>query len=189
MQGTPRSNLDQNRLQLLYRFFLEKLQRTFRDLQLPAGAVLSYLADRLTFFARTDHLYRIQGLPAWQLETVVETLLALETARRDSPDFSDREEILVRRHVGDFTMFMTGIFRQYVERLGILDFYMREGTRSYARVAALVDRPAHAELFRNLSHGFEHYSGALNYMRKVYFYYEPADEEIRRVLRRMQQWG
>ncbi len=180
-----------NGLLILYRFFWRNLQRAFYDLQLPAGEVLAYLADRLAYFARTDHLYRIKALPEWKIETVVETLLELETARREKPEFAAGDEALVRRHIGDFTLFMTGIFREYVSHLGIVDFYMLEGARSYRRVFELTkgDLGDKAAVFLQLSQGFERYSGALDYMKKVYFYYEPVDSQIQVVLEGLRSWN
>ena len=179
-----------NKLLILYRFFLRNLQRTFYDLQWQPGEVLPYLADRLTYFARTEHLYRIKSLPEWNMETVVETLLELERAKQEKPEFGNSEEALVRRHIGDFTLFMTGIFREYVTHLGIMDFYILEGTRNYRRVFELTksELGEQAGVFIRLSQDFERYSGALDYMKKVYFYYEPVDRQIRGILEGLKQW-
>jgi len=37
----------------------------------------------------------------------------------------------VRKYVGDYTLFMSGLFRRFVERGGYLNYYLEEGARSY----------------------------------------------------------
>jgi hypothetical protein len=68
-------------------------------------------------------------------------------------------------------MFMTGVFREHVERLSATDYYLREGRRAYRFVSetARADESKDAPLYRRLSERFEHYAGALTYARKVYF--------------------
>ena len=78
----------------------------------------------------------------------------------------------MRRHIGDYTLFMTGIFREHVERLGRHELLRARGPpRVPLRVG---DGPRGGPsptppLFRRLSDRFEHYAGALTYARKVYF--------------------
>ena len=70
------------------------------------------------------------------------------------------------RYVGDFALFMSGLFRPFVERGGFLGYYLAEGARAYTRVAALTDDRL---LYGELATRFEHYAGALDYLRKVRF--------------------
>ena len=82
--------------------------------------------------------------------------------------FRERE---IRRHIGDYTLFMAGIFRENVEHRGILSYYLDEGERSYRKVSEL-DRMFHApdaRLFEELAGRFEFLAGALAYMKRVYF--------------------
>ena len=77
----------------------------------------------------------------------------------------------MRKYVGDYTLFMSGLFRRFVERGGYLDYYLEEGARSYRAVSVLdvsLYNPGFL-MFEELSNGFEHYSGALDFMRKCYF--------------------
>jgi hypothetical protein len=75
-----------------------------------------------------------------------------------------------QRYLGDYTLFMSGLFRPFVERHGHLGWYLVEGARAYARVAG-TGGPARRErlLYEELSAGFEYYAGALDYLRKVRF--------------------
>ena len=66
---------------------------------------------------------------------------------------------------------MTGIFREYVEKLAFLGFYLKEGERAYLDVGEikLKENQKDAHLFLQLGENFEFYSGALYYLRKSYF--------------------
>lgn len=156
---------------LLPRFFNQVTRQAFGDLALDDPPAARYLADVLTRFARADALYAVREAPPRRLDTVVDSLLAIQRAWEwDSPDFSPEDEPALRRHIGDYTMFMTGVFREWVERRGIMAYYEAEGRRSYRFVweMARTQGDEDAPVFRRLSDRFEHYAGALSYARKVY---------------------
>jgi hypothetical protein len=115
----------------------------------------------------------------------VETLLETENIK---DEFSqDNDELFIRKHIGDFTLFMSGIFREYLLRGGYLEFYFYEGKKSYERVYNLFNdiHPENAEVYTILSQQFEYYSGALDYLKKVYFYYPKIDNEIQSYIKRL----
>lgn len=157
---------------LLPRFFERVTRQVFIDLALDDPPAARHLVDVLTRFARTDALWRVEGQAGRRIETVVEALGAIQEAWDvDSPGFAPERERALRRHVGDFALFMTGIFRDHVERLGLVGYYEAEGRRAYgflAEIARAEGRPE-SPLFRRLARSFEQYAGALTYMRKVYF--------------------
>lgn len=174
----------------LGQFFHRNLKHAFADLRLSNRNALEYIASVLTHFARTDNLYRIKQIPSFKLESVVEALLHIEAPRQSDDPLSDNEEFLIRKHVGDFTLFMSGIFREYVQRLGFLEFYHLEGSRSYHRVYDYAHNAygKGAEVFQDLSRQFENYSGALDYLKKVYFYHPDIDTAIHQVLKKLLHW-
>ncbi|MEK7783419.1 MAG: hypothetical protein AAB279_05780, partial [Candidatus Binatota bacterium] len=95
-----------------------------------------------------------------------------------------------RKYLGDYTLFMSGIFRSYVEGKGFLDYYLEEGRRSYWTVSEL-DLSLYRTgfiLFQELSNKFEYYSGALDYMRKAYFAAEPGEDPFAGFLRQIEGW-
>jgi hypothetical protein len=137
-----------------------------------------YLADLLTRFARTENLYP-RGVTLPRLETVVDMLLETETVWEDPQHFRPEHEVTVSRHIGDFTLFMTGIFRERVERTASTGYYISQGKRAYHfvwehdRASSRATADA-APLYRRLADGFERYAGALDYTRRVYFIDHPA---------------
>ena len=148
----------------LLAFFLPLTRRTCSELGIGDATVAAYLADVLAEFARSDRLYRLATPSGQRLASVVEMLAA-------GPPPAGRDgERLFHRYVGDFALFMSGLFRPFVERGGFLGYYLDEGARAYARVGALSDGPrGERVLYGELAARFEHYAGALDYLRKVRF--------------------
>jgi len=157
---------------LLPRFFDRVIRQAFRDLTLDDPPAARYLSDLLARFARAEALRAVQAVAERRLDTVVDSLLAIQGAWDvGSGEFNPSQEDVLRRHIGDYTLFMTGIFRDHVEHLAVISYYEHEGRRAYrfvSETARAGGRPE-APLFRRLSDRFEQYAGALSYARKVYF--------------------
>lgn len=173
----------------LKKFFEPLMARAFAELGIRDAKVVDYMSDILSRFARIDSLYRIRNVQGKPLETVVEMLIGAEKCL-ELENLNPSREKDIRQHIGDFTLFMTGIFREYVERRGILGFYLREGEISYRSVAEylkLLFRPE-ATLFYQLSRGFEQYAGSLNYLKKVYLRPESHAGPYGEILRKLDDW-
>jgi hypothetical protein len=175
----------------LNRFFDRLVRRSLMDLRLEGSAVADYLAALLARFARTEEVRRIRDAAGRPLESVVDLLIEAERAWAfDAPDFDPFRERTVRQHIGDYTLFMTGIFREHVEHQATTGFYVREGARAY-RVVAEFERAAlrpNARLFAELAAEFERYAGALTYMTRVYLRPVEAPPELAPTLRLLTEW-
>ena len=169
-------------------FFLNLTHRGFWELGINDAAVARYLADVLTDFARADNLYKIRSRGGKKLDSVVEMRVAYQPETfRESPLLRERA---LRKYLGDYTLFMSGIFRSYVERRGFLDYYLQEGRRSYWTVSEL-DLSLYRTgflLYQELSDKFEYYSGALDYIRKAYFAAEPGRDPFTGFLKQIEGW-
>lgn len=170
-------------------FFLNVVRQSFWQLGINDAMVANYVADVLTEFARTDNLYRIRGQRGRKVDSVVEML----AAKADEPP--DQDAILTersrRKYVGDYALFMSGIFRNYITRQGCLSYYIEEGSRSYWTVSEL-DVSLYRTgfiLFQELSKKFEYYSGALDYTRKAYFAADPGEDPFAGFLRQIDGWA
>jgi len=143
-------------------------ERAFTEkLGWPDFKVSEYVSKLLVDFTHTDHLYRIKNARGERAEAVVELLYESEVTHEAASVERERE---VHRHIGDFTLFMAGLFPEYLKRIktaGLIyhkDFlvdYIKTGKRSY-RIAAEFDMwPSATEdrssspLFRKLSENFE----------------------------------
>ncbi len=156
----------------LYSFFRKWVQVSLTDLGIYDAKLAAYLADVLTRFARTEKLYVLRNLSGERLTTVVEMLLQAEGhAHPDSESFNPYFEREIRRHIGDYTLFMTGIFREYVQHLGVMDLYLTQGKDNYRLVGELDEMAERNDFdfFTYLARKFEHVSGGLHYMKQVYF--------------------
>jgi hypothetical protein len=175
----------------LKRFFDRLVRRSLDDLWMGGEPVADYLGSLLARFARTDSVYAIRDAAGRPLASVVEMLLEVQRAWAfDDPQFDPFRERTVRQHIGDYTLFMTGIFREHVERRASTGFYVREGKRAY-RVVADFQRSAlksDARLFAALSAEFEGYATALAYMKRVYLRPAEAPVGIQPALRLLTEW-
>jgi hypothetical protein len=169
-------------------FFLNLTRRSFWELGLRDDTAVKYVADVLTDFARADNLYRVRSGAGRRLDSVVE-ILAGSRSSTASGDPLLRERTL-RKYLGDYALFMSGLFRSHVERHGNLDYYLKEGSRSYWTVSEL-DLSLYRTgflLFQDLSKRFEYYSGALDYMRKAYFTSEKGKDPFTGFFKQIEGW-
>ena len=172
----------------LQTFFLNVVRQSFWQLGINDATVARYVADVLTEFARTDNLFQIRSRTGKKVDNVVEMFAA-------SPNETADESTLLkersrRKYVGDYALFMSGIFRSYVDGKGFLNYYIEQGSRSYWTVSEL-DLSLYRTgfvLFQELSKKFEYYSGALDYTRKAYFAAEAGEDPFSGFLRQIEGW-
>ena len=130
--------------------------------------VAAYVGNILVDFVRTDQLYRIRNSRGKRLEEVGEMLVE-SNPLLDAASFDRERE--VRKHIGDYTLFLTGLFPEYVAalprrglRLDSLIDYVKAGKESYGVVASFnqFEHRLVAPLFRRMSDEFEYCVHALN---------------------------
>jgi hypothetical protein len=187
---------EQHPLRVLFR---EATDWAFRHGQFPEpGArdarLKGYLSDDLLVrFLHVDRLYRLRDARGRPLADVAEMLLSGEAAGA-SPEL---RALTVQRHIGDYTLFITGLFPESLERvrrdwrrkdsvmmqLGNLvvpfrdpqEYYEQAGRRAY-RSAAEIGREVgltEAEVFEKLSRFFRAYVQLMSLVR-MYLDASPA---------------
>jgi hypothetical protein len=169
-------------------FFLTLVRQSFGQLGVSDQPITDYIATVLTDFSRSERLLAMRGAEGRRLTGAVEMMLAQISPADRTRVLGERE---LRKHVGDYTLFMSGLFRRFVERGGYLNYYLEEGARSYREVSKL-DGSAYKPgnmVFEELSKGFEHYSGALDFMRKCYFAPAPGEDPFAGFFRQVQGWA
>jgi hypothetical protein len=175
--------------QKLKGFFFQLVRKSFDQLRVGDAKIAEYMATMLADFSRSDRWLRIHGAEGRRLTSVIEMLLAEQDQFSDSAARVHGEREL-RKYVGDYTLFMSGLFRRYVERGGYLNYYFEEGARSYRAVSELdvsLYNPGFL-MFEELSKGFEHYSGALDFMRKCYFMPAPREDPFAGFFKQVEGW-
>ena len=169
-------------------FFHQSVRQSFWQLGIHDVTVAEYVGDVLTEFARSENLYKMRGRNGRKVDSVVEILSQQAPALNDETDLL--KERSRRKYLGDYALFMSGIFRQHVEGKGSLGYYLQEGSRSYWTVSELdlsLYRTGYF-LFQELSSKFEYYSGALDYVRKACFAAAPGEDPFSGFLRQIEGW-
>jgi|SRR4026208_1283567 hypothetical protein len=174
-----------NRLQ---KFFLKMVRQSFWQLGIYDATVAGYVADVLAEFARSDNLYKFRGRKGRKVDSIVEMIAHQPAGAADENEVLRQRSL--RKYAGDYALFMSGMFRQHVEGIGSLEYYIQEGSRSYWTVSELdlsLYRTGYL-LYQELSKKFEYYSGALDYTRKAYFTPAPGENSFAGFMRQIEGW-
>ncbi|HMK31666.1 MAG TPA: hypothetical protein VK473_18425 [Terriglobales bacterium] len=157
----------------LREFFLDLVNRHYSSpLELRDQEIKDYVANVLAEFCEVEQLHKIRNASNRPLDDVGEMLLESDPVYGPAPSF-DRER-QVRKHIGDYTLFFTGMFPESIhhwrmrrQRLeGFIDL-MRAGKESYYIVSKFdcFEYAKVAPLFRRLSENFEHCVFGLNMVK------------------------
>jgi hypothetical protein len=148
------------------------LRRLFAALvsrQIPSDRdIAAYVSDILVDFVHVENLYRVRNARGKRLEEVGEMMLESNPLLGARSFDRERE---VRKHIGDYTLFLSGMFPEYVAALprrglrldSIID-YIEAGKESY-RIVGAFDQFEYrnaAPLFRRLAENFEYCVYGLN---------------------------
>jgi hypothetical protein len=145
----------------LRQLFTALVERTFeKSLGLREPEVSQYVAALLAEFVHIDRVYRLRDAGGKRLEEVGEMLLEGDL-RLNATSFDRERE--VHKHVGDFTLFWTGVYPEAVRRFRAagrrdeLVDYVSQGKKSYAIAASFDHGPYRSEapVLRQLSEQFE----------------------------------
>lgn len=159
----------------LRRLFNELVERHFfQDVMVRDARVAGYVSNLLTDFTHAENLYRLRNTQGQRLDDVGEMLLESDPL---GPEGSFERERAVRKHIGDYTLFMTGVFpesvagqrrRRAFPRLDLLVDFVQAGKESYAIVSSFdqFEYAQEAPIFRRLSESVELCVYGLNLVRQ-----------------------
>jgi len=151
------------------RVFAGLTEHTFlTTLGVADPSLIDYLSALLARFIHMDDIFRLRrdGRPVTEVVDMVMQASGLPQEGRTARE--------VHRHVGDFTLFWTGVFPEMLERKrspSRKDFfidYCAQGKRSYYIASTFEDEPFadEARVLRRLSDDFELCAYGLNQVRK-----------------------
>ncbi len=152
----------------LRRLFAALTEQTFQsELGLADPPLIDYLVELLLRFIRMDHIYRLRDTRGRRLYEVAEMLLEAEQRQA-------RPKREIYRHIGDFTLFWSGVYPEALARMQVADQgdhlldYCREGKRSYWMASTFEEEAYQAEIpiLRRLSDEFELCSFGLHQVRR-----------------------
>jgi hypothetical protein len=154
-------------------FFFDLVSHHFASsFDLRDADISAYVSDMLTEFCDTDQLHRIRNVNGRPLDDVGEMLLESDPVFGPAPSF-DRER-QVRKHIGDYTLFFTGMFPESINhrrlrraRLENMIDFIKAGKESYYIVSKFdcFEYQKVAPLFRKLSVHFEECVVGLNMVK------------------------
>ena len=141
------------------RFFSGLTEHTFlQKMGFADPQITDYLASLLIRFLHVEQIYRLYNTKGERLEEVAD--MVIEAEGLPSEGRTRRE---VHRHIGDYTLFWTGLFPEAVSKrrskLSKDQFidYCEQGKRSYFIASTFEDEPYEEEapVLRQLSEQFE----------------------------------
>jgi hypothetical protein len=156
----------------LQQFFKEVVERNYSELGMRNFEVQSYVANLLTEFCDAETLFAIRNADARRLCDVGEMILEADPVYGPAPSF-DRER-QVRKHIGDYALFFSGMFPESLNQARLrrarlencVDF-IKAGKESYFIVSKFehFEYAKVAPLFRKMSQEFEQLVYGLNQIK------------------------
>ncbi len=147
----------------LYPFFHRHVQRGFSEQGLAQPALVDYVSDLLTRFARVNVLFPFHNADGRPVETIAGLILEMQAnPGNELPKPGRVRENLVLHHIADYALFMSGLFRERLKYRGQIAYYRDHGRNAFARCARLEPDPPRAAVFRRVGHDFEPISDALD---------------------------
>jgi hypothetical protein len=154
----------------LRRLFAGLTEHTFNAaLGVADPPLTDYLSGLLSRFIHVNAIYRLNNAEGKRLEEVAEMMIEAEAL---PPEGRTARE--VHRHIGDFTLFWTGVYPEALRKLRhalskdqFID-YCEQGKRSYYIASTFEDEPFREEapVLRRLSTEFELCAYGLNQVRR-----------------------
>jgi len=154
----------------LERFFIELVGRHYaEEIGIRDPRIVNYVANLLTEFCEVEQLFKIRNASGRALSDLGEMMIESNPVYGLAPSF-DRER-QVRKHIGDYTLFFTGMFPESINHLRLrkqrvenfLD-WVKAGKESYYIVSKFdcFEYTKVAPLFASLSCHFEQCVYGLN---------------------------
>ena len=152
------------------RFFAGVTEQAFMtELGVADPPLLDYVTGLLLRFVYADNVYGVRGIRGERLTQVADMLEEAQARRGPA-------RRALHRHIGDFTLFWTGVYPEIADRLrktgakdALLD-YQEMGKRSYAEASRIqVEREfAPSDVLERLSTEFELCVYGLGEVRKAW---------------------
>ena len=152
----------------LKRLFAALTENTFHaELGVADPPLVDYLVELLLRFVRTEQIYRARNAVGQRLEEVAGMMAEAE-------ERTARPKRELHRHIGDFTLFWSGVYPEALKRReaedgcdGLIN-YCEAGKRSYYIASTFDNEPftKEAPVLRRLSEEFEMCSFGLNRVRQ-----------------------
>jgi hypothetical protein len=165
----------------LHRLFRGLTESTFLDeLGIGDPKLVGYVADLLARFVPSSEIWKIRDATG----TRVNRVAAMVAEAESSADDERRREC--HRHVGDFTLFWTGVYPEALDKLRPIDSpdhlisFQELGKRSYYLASTLTSEQS--DVLLRLSVEFETCAFGLSRVRREWERFEPGGPGDRRIV-------
>ena len=156
----------------LRHYFVEALHDSFYgDAGIESSEdIEAYISDMLVNFIDMDNVFGVRDHFGVQVESVTEMMMEADI-RMNADSFARERE--VHRHIGDFLLFWSGLFPEFLMQMkapGSKDVLLdpvKQGSFSY-HVVSTFEHGAYAHeapIFKKLSNDFEQYRYGLSLVR------------------------
>jgi hypothetical protein len=144
------------------RIFHTLAERGLAQASLRDPDILFYIANLLVDFLWVENLYRIQDEDGRRIESLLDILIQANEA-----EMPEKKEYY--RHLGDYSLFMLGMFPESIDRTRRLlspSWYMETGRAGY-QIAGELDRDVwRIQVFRKLADKFDRCVISLHWIRE-----------------------
>src|SRR6266513_6413281 len=157
----------------LQQLFMELVARHYaHEIGIRDPELVGYVSHLLTEFCDAEQLFKLQNMAGKPISDVGEMLLESDPVFGPAPSF-DRER-QVRKHIGDYALFFTGMFPESIshfrlrkQRMENFIDIMKAGKESYYIVSKFefFEYAKVAPLFGRLAENFEACVHGLNLVR------------------------
>jgi hypothetical protein len=157
----------------LQQLFLELVGRHYaEEIGIRNPQIVGYVAHLLAEFCDVEQLFKIRNAAGRNLADVGEMLLESDPVFGPAPSFDHERQ--VRKHIGDYTLFFTGMFPESINhfrlrrnRMENFVDWMKAGKESYYIVSKFefFEYTKVAPLFASLSQNFEQCVYGLNLVK------------------------
>jgi hypothetical protein len=161
---------DVNEAHPLRKYFAVEIHNALLRVGLCEQDVEAYLSHMLVQFLHRDEIYAIRDSSGHRLETVVD-MVSEGDIRLNASSFNRERQ--VHKHIGDFLLFWSGLFPEFLQHLkrpsgkdSAVDV-VRQGQMSYYVASTFEHDPygVEAPVLRKLSDDFEGYQKGLTVVR------------------------
>lgn len=167
-------------------FFYVIARRVLRNAGIEDRAVADYLAEMLAEFSRMDQLQQLPTRPKQQFAYISDLLAIISEAREE-------EVFIVRAHIGNFTLFLTGVFPQHIEHrtkykgAPAMSFYEGVGSQNFRLLSdhALAYKKKLNDVFNCLGAQFREIRLALNDMSERLLHLDKGDADVDAFLKKL----
>lgn len=170
-----------------YLYFYILTRKSFLQHDIDDRNMSDYVASLLAEFCSANRVHSVSHHHTKAYHYLVDMM-------QDSVDASPHEAFMIRSHLGNYALFMTGIFPDYIfnkstygRKAPDFDYYEKMGSSSYrwASQHQLALKYSLAEILANLADSFRQVRVALNTLTDNYISLDTRPDKLDKMLRQL----